>query len=306
MTTTKRASYCRRNWIDAMANAIARETRKAEDDPRKRVEAIVRAMALAFDSPLTGLELGARDEYEALLAPDGGYNRATIRRVASVLNAYLALFGQDGVARAGARAASRVCEENDELLRYLASLEPPDRVAERKAGFVPANLGASFVRKGLGLPLFGRFRPSAPPTAPGLILAYRSAERDGTARLYVTRNGPGAAITYAGLGAELSSAARAMECAIVPADAYEPEAGCDAHDFGRYVVVMARRPSRPRRRPVTTLWDPAEYGFLYYIPDDGLAADRLARFLRDLLSGMFGVPHREAERLAALFSERSP
>ena len=263
-------------------------------------------MAIVFDSPLTGLALGERDEYESLLVPDAGYDRAGIRRVASVLNAYRELFGPGGVASAGVAAANRVSAENDELLRYMASLEPRERSPGRRAGFVPANLGASFVRKGLGVPLFGRFRPSAPPSGPGLLLAYRSAERDGTARVRVTRAGPDTVISYEGLGATMSSAAEAMECSIVPADGYEPAPSSDAYDFGRYVVVMARRPSRPRRRPVTTPWDPAEYGFLYYVPDDGRAAERLARFLRDLLGGMFGVPRREAERLAGLFSGRAP
>lgn len=282
---------------------------RTADDRAERIASIVRMHAIAFDSPLFGMELRIRDDYEALLDFQLDPGREKLRKIASVIAAHRELFGS------GTTAAERaVSEEADGLLRYLASLGRASEPERRRATILPRNLGLSFAKKGLGAPLFGPFRPPAAPTEPGIALLYRSVAADGQARLAAASLDHGTALRYEGLGAVVTSRARWLHCAIAPAGEtprLEPRGAFSAgppteHPFDHYTVYLAAAASRAPPRPATYRVDPYEFRYAYYFKRDATLRSRLGRYLGDLLTGTFCVPASEAATIARAFIDRLP
>ena len=268
---------------------------------------IVREQAILFDSPLFGIMTGVGEDYEALLDFAGQPAPTSSGRLSSIVAAHARLFGSGN--SSSERAVAR---EARDLMAWLDGRGRSTDDAPRRAAMVPGNLGMAFARKGLGAPLFGRFRPRSVPAAPGFLVFYRSTEADGTARLAAAPLAEGTTVRYRGIGAEVSSTAPWMRCSIAPTDG-EPRftprtasGGREAVVFrsDRYTVRMAAAPVRERREPESWQADPYEYGYLYFFDLGPSLHSRLGVFLRDLFSGRFGVPPREAGDLAAVFIER--
>jgi len=263
----------------------------------RRVASIVKMQALLFGGEDPG-------EYESLLDFRVDRRPAKVERVISVLRAQEILLGSGLYLRdEGSRAAAA---EIPGLVAYLRSLLEADRGPARKLAVLPRNLGRPFAAKRWGLPLFGDFRPASPPER-GVLLVYSSMDGDGRrASVAAARLGPGIRLAYEGRALAVESRSPWLGLDARFADDSPPagSGGRDEYRFSRYALRLDRRP-RLRRFSRRTV-DPYgyEYGYLFY---EGPGAGRnVARFVSDLLSGIFHVPLREAERIGWEFSGRSP
>jgi hypothetical protein len=265
-----------------------------------RISSIVRMQALLFDVP-------SPREYDELLdfAEDRRWSK--IERVVSVLRAQEILVGSGEFLR-GPRADAAAAEIPG-LISYARSLLEADRGPDRRLAVLPRNLGRSFAAKPWGMPLFGDFRPAQPP-GEGMIVLYSSLEGNGrTARISAGRLGPGCGLSYDGpallvdfKGPWLALDALSLEAAGPEARA-EDGARRDRFEYSRFALSLDRRPARRRFRGRRA--DPYRYEYAYLFYTAGAAAN-VARFVSDLLSGVFHVPLREAERVAEAFSGRLP
>jgi len=263
----------------------------------RRVASIVKMQSLLFgrENP---------DEYESLLDFDVDRRPAKVERVISVLRAQEAILGgglylQDEESRTAAA-------EIPSLVSYLRSLLDAGRGPARKLTVLPRNLGRPFAAKRWGLPLFGDFRPASPPEQ-GILLVYSSMDGDGRrASVAAARLGPGIRLAYEGraLAVESRSPWLSLDARFADDPSPSGSGGRDEYRFSRYALWLDRRP-RLRRFPRRAV-DPYEYeyGYLFY-PGPG-AGRNVARFVSDLLSGIFHVPLRESERIGWEFSGRSP
>jgi len=222
-----------------------------------------------------------------------------VERIVSILKAQEILLSGDPFIRdeSGAR-------EIPGLIRYARSLAEGGSAARRKTAIVPRNLGSAFAASGWGEPLFGRFRPPSPPAEGGAILVYRSADGDGTARIEAARLGTGISIAYRGAGIALGSRARWIGCSVLPPGEGDGSGRADRHEYGRCVVVLERSPRARRFAPRRV--DPYLYEYAYHFSGGARLESNVARFVADLLSGIFGLPLREAEGRAWDFSGRLP
>ncbi len=228
-----------------------------------------------------------------------------MERIASVLEAHRLMFAEGLVASDPGLAL-----ELDGLLAWLRSQGGGGGEARSRQVLVPANLGRVFYQKGLGLPLFGPWRPSSLPPSGGYCLVYRGPESGLRAGIEAFPSpGPGR-IGYRGMSAVIDSASprillslrrRASEGEAVPA---WPRMRGEVRSFSRWEAFLASRALPPGPSPI--LADPAEGVFAYFfLGNRGLEA-RMTGFLADLLCGIFGLPYRAAEALAADFSGRLP
>jgi len=276
-------------------------------EPASRIVSIIALQSAVFDSPLVGLSPRETGEYGGLLDFADRPDPAAIARIRSILRLHELLFGDE----AG---------EMPFLAAYLDSLAAPEPPAPRRAAILPANLGRTFAAKGWGSPLFGGYRPAAPPSGGGSILRYRSADADGTALIAASPLGTRTALAYRGAGVVVASQGSWLECVISPAGGAGAEAadadpacagrgraasrGRDLHRFVRCIVELDRAP-----RPLSLkdeFLDPYAYEYAYYFFEGGRMAANIAAFVVDVLSGSHAVPFREAERIGGLFSERMP
>jgi hypothetical protein len=272
--------------------------RAAPTEAVSRISSIVRMQAMLFDASSQG-------EYGELLdfAEDRRWSK--IERVVSMLRAQAILVGSGEFLR-GRRAAAAAAEIPG-LIAYARSLLGGDRGPVLRPAVLPRNLGRSFAARRWGLPLFGDYRPSRPPGG-GVLLLYSSLEGNGRyARVSAGRLGPGCGLSYDGpalvldfKGYWLSLDALGLEAAgrESPAKGREER---ERFSYSRFALSLDLRPSRRRFRGRRV--DPYGYEYAYLFHESGAAAN-VARFVSDLLSGVFHVPLREAERVAEAFSGR--
>lgn len=279
--------------------------------PGERIRSILRAQALLFDSPLVGLELGVREDYRALLDFEELPELSKLRRVRSVLETHALVFA-DGLAGRDAALAA----ELPSLYAYLSSLERPGLAAAARSRVIPRTLGLSFAKKGLGAPLFGYYRPSRPPSSPGLVLVHQGIQAQGVARVAAAWTADGCGIEYCGLGARLGLRAPWLYCAIAPHDepvAPDPILGprgafsgraTATFQFDRYDIAIAGAPRETTLR--SAVMDPLTYRYPYFFFSGKALRPKLLRFLMDALVGSYGLASREAEAVALLFIGRLP
>lgn len=277
---------------------IGRPDRRAE-----RVASIIRMQALLFDSPFAEPGLESTGEYDALLDFRADPRQGKIERIISILRAQELLL-TEGFALGGERSAS-AAREIPALIRYLRSLTERESTAARKATIVPHNLGSTFMAKGYGVPLFGDHRPLRFPPMGGVILLYRASDLDGTACIEAARMGSGIRVAYRGPGIALDSSAPWIECrATDPTLAPSSGSGDEVFAYRRFSLALGRV---ARKRSFTQrIVDPYGYEYAYLFFEGPRLNANIGRFVAELFSGPFGVPLREAERIAESFSGRLP
>lgn len=276
-------------------------------DPRiRRIASIASLHAELFDGPVVGLELGSGDDYRALAASLPEPSAEEAKRLRSLIRAHALLFGAGPLG--GDEATSK---EAARLEAYLASLTRGVEDPPARAAVLPKTLGMSFARKGLGVPLFGLFRPAVPPPPGGLVLKYQSRDADGTARLSTRRVDAATRLRYAGYGVEISGDGAWLNAALPPAGSdWRHKAGRALgrkapwiRDYGSCSLIIGAAPVKSDA--AAEIVDPLEYRYAYYFRA-GAERANLGRFLRGLLSGTFGVPTREAEEAVDVLIARSP
>lgn len=276
------------------------------DELERRVISVVRSHQILFGSSLSGPGTGIQNDYESLLDFYGNPSADKIRRLKSVLHAHEILFSAGFLERDGESEA-----EIPLLIRFLSTLAEETGAPEKRSAVLPGSLGTSFIRKRLGVPLFGMHRPQEVPAAAGLLFCHRSIAAGGAARLSAVLTGPDTSIRYKGLGIELDSSAPWLHCAIAAAGddpVLRPAAAFSRKppttwDTGQYTVHLAQGKVRTLLR--AQYWDPFEYRYAYFFFRGPSERANVGRFLRDLLGGMYGMAGRDAEAVAALFIERS-
>lgn len=276
------------------------------DTLRKRVASILELQALVFDSPAAGLELGSGDDFAALAEALGDPSPEQIRQLKSIVRAHALLFSGGPLG-----ADDETARESARLLAYLSGLAKAREAAPSRAAVMPRTLGMSFAKKGLGAPLFGLYRPASPPASGGLVLRYQSADADGTARLSACRADRATTLRYSGYGVEISGAGGWLSAILPPAGVdWKERAGRLlgrkapwVRDYGSYAMAIGA--TALAWTTETEFVDPFEYRYAYYFYP-GTERTNLARFVRGLLSGSFGVATRDAEEAADVFSARSP
>lgn len=285
--------------------------RSSGERPEARVASILSLHALIFDEGGLdpGLGTGEGREYRDLaaqLAPGHGpLGIDKVDRIASVLEAHRLMFAEGIVA-----SDPGLGQDVDELLAWLRSQGGGAGEARSRQALVPANLGRVFHEKGLGLPLFGPWRPSSLPPSGGYCLVYRGPESGLQVGIEAFPSpGPGR-IGYRGRSAVIDSAfpriflalrRRASEGERVPP---WPRMKGEVRSFSRWEALLASRAVPPGPSPIQA--DPGEGVFAYFFLEEEGLETRMASFLADLLCGIFGLPFRAAESLAADFSGRLP
>ncbi len=295
-----------------------------------RIRSILACQELVFDSELYGLRTGAGLEYRALMDFDLDPSPEKAERLRSVVKAHTTLFGTGLIDK-----DRELLAEERSLLRYINRKAALGRKLNRSA-ILPRRLGAAFIRKGYGLPLFGYYRPKTPPEKAGFILCYQAVEADGLARFYASST-HSAKLKYEGLGLRIDSKGSWLRAAAVP-DACSSAAAALALalpsgtvDRGDPLIEDLKTGERPlaetvqERFPVDTisrysfhghdliisnkmrplaeaesLMDPFHYRYAYWFLETG----RLSAYLRNLWNGSFGLAERDAERAAEDFKRK--
>jgi hypothetical protein len=253
--------------------------------------------------------LSSPDEYEELLDFVEDRRTAKIERIVSILNAQRLLLGS-GAFLEGSRAQS-AAEEIPSLVAYARGLLEREDAPRRKLEVLPRNLGKPFAAKRWGLPLFGDYRPPVPPGS-GLLLIYSAPDGDGkSGELEAARLGPGDRLSYRERALAIDSSGhwlslRAFSRADSQEEALPEEKGSrtEVFSFSRYAFALDKKPRRRSFRG--RIADPYEAVYPYWFYDGPAAASNLARFIGDVLCGIFRVPLRDSEKLAEAFSERLP
>ena len=270
--------------------------------PVDRIVSIIKMQSLLFGSSSPG-------EYEELLDFVEDRRTAKIERIVSILNAQGLLLGS-GVFLAGSRP-ERAAAEIPSLVAYARSLLELEDAPRRKLEVLPRNLGRPFAAKHWGLPLFGNYRPSVPPES-GILLIYSSLDGDGkSGELEAVRLGPVDRLSYIERALAIDSSGYWLDLRVSSfADSREEALSAgkgsrsESFSFSRYDFALDKKPRKRRFRG--RIADPYEYVYPYWFYDVPAAASNLARFVGDVLCGIFRVPLRDAEKLAEAFSERLP
>lgn len=279
--------------------------------PEARIASILSLHALVFDEGALdpGLGTGEGREYRALAAllagGHGPLEKDQVERMASVLEAHRIMFAEGLVASDPGLAL-----ELDELLAWLRSQGGGAGEGRSRKALVPANLGRVFHKKGLGLPLFGPWRPSSLPPSGGYCLVYRGPESGPRVGIEAFPSpGPGR-IGYRGAAAVIDSASPrillALRQRLSEAGGVQawPRMKGEVRSFSRWEALLGTRAVPPGPSPIQA--DPGEGVFAYFFLEDGGLEARMVSFLADLLCGIFGLPFRAAESLAADFTGRLP
>jgi hypothetical protein len=275
---------------------------RASSNPAARVASIIKMQSLLFEAPST-------TEYDELLDFPTDRRSSKIERIVSILRAQEILLGSGAFLRD--ERSLRAAVEIPALIAYVRSFLEIERAPMGNIEVLPRNLGRTFAAKGWGLPLFGDYRPPVLPER-GLILVYSSPDVDGkNGALEAARLGPLERLSYRegalvldSSGYWLSLRARSSADSSGPALVEDRNRGPDRFAFSRYDFALDRKPMKKRFRG--RIADPYKYIYPYCFYDTSAATSNLARFVGDVLCGIFRVPLREAEELADTFTGRLP
>jgi hypothetical protein len=270
-----------------------------------RISSIIKTHFMLFATPYMGLDFEPEKDYEKLLDFHKYPESAKIKRIISIVKAY-ALLHDSGLLSSNAETE----KETAKLVRYLSSLQRDHVHSGTVRKLVPKNLGFSFFKKKLGVPLFGLYRPSSVPGGKGMLLCYTSTEGDGEAGISAVMMDRKTSINYQGLGVVVDSEAKWLHCVIsragnepllIPEIAFKRK---KAHtfDFFRYNISLAEKAIQTRLKD--EFIDPFRYKYAYFFFDDSTLKFKVLRFLSSLLSGKFCVPARESENIALLFIQK--
>lgn len=274
-----------------------------------RIKSILLFSQLLFDGSLIALDgtdhdiMG--DDYERLLDFAERPEPDKIRQVRSILKMYglafaLGFFTRDRTLEA----------EIQEMLAYLTTLETREHRGLSRSSFIPKNLGSVFIRKGLGLPLFGYLRPEAPPRRGGIVLCYQSIEASGIAEIQAARMDDRTNLAYSGFGVAIHStapwlhvriAARGEDRSITlhpPFSKREP----DAFIFERYEIFVEKGQSRMRGS--THIFDPLAYQYAYFFFANDKLAQNLENYITDLVTAMYGGSSSSAGEVARTITQK--
>ena len=244
-------------------------------------------------------------EYERLLDFPEKPHPETLKQIRSVLNAYSLAFAQGFFTR-----DKKLEMEVRELLSFLATLEIREIRTMRRNSFIPKNLGSIFIRKGLGLPLFGYLRPRFIPASEGIVLSYQSIEATGIAEIQAVWLDQRTQLEYRNLGVAVESTASWLHARIAPRDSdrsivlhspfskNEPE----YFAFERYELFVER--GRSRIKGPAILLDPLAYQYIYFFFADDRLKRNLQVYLTDILTAMYGASSASAREVALNFTQK--
>lgn len=281
----------------------------------KRISSILALHALLTGPALSAVDPSINSDVRSLLDFAEEPTREKIERVKSVVRAHAILFAWGMISR-----DRKTDEETGDLLEYLDSLIPHSSFLLKRSAFVPRTLGIISVKKGIALPLFGYHRLEFPPVEPGLLLCYQSIESGETGCFDFVRLDAGSAVSYAGLGARIESANPWLRVRIGKAGhdelvtlAYPFEArGCERYSSESYELFIAlaavavNSPAGGNTAPAGEVYDPLEYRYAYYFKRTGEENSMIARFLRDLLSSMYGYTGDSVEKITTSIIGKLP
>ncbi len=295
-------------------------TRASNEERKKlrRAALILRIQSLLFDDPVYGFRHAASMEFEKLLSIDARPEASLLRRLLSMIRAYELMVGKPLTEKDEALRA-QLADLSRHLGGLLEALPPeirkpgaPKDVVPKPAALIKENLGSSFVRRGRGLPLFGFYRPESAPQGEGILLCFEPPEKDGAGRLDAAWKDGATEIEYRDAGVALTSSAAWLHCLTTPASGRPEPSHLDsfrarANEPERFsyfncTVSLARKKVRHRFR--SRILTPHLSKYVYFFPDDANMAAKFVSFLRDIFSGRFGIPMKDAKSLASSFMRR--
>ncbi|HOC30263.1 MAG TPA: hypothetical protein PKH40_11330 [Treponemataceae bacterium] len=277
----------------------------------ERVASILAFLSLLSGPVLTSVDPSISGDIGSLLDFAQNPTREKIYRIKSLIRVYAILFAW-GVFSSD----QNLDRETDELLLYLDSLVPNSSFLLARREFVPRTLGAVSVRKALAVPLFGYHRPETPPRGPGHVLCYQSVESGETGTIEILRLDRNATVSYEGLGTRLSTSNPRL-CVRIAKTGHDPlvtlvppfsRNHCTRFSNGRYELFLADSPlvysgKADRRGKNCDLYDPLEFRYVYFFPPE---TQRPVRFLRDVLTSMYGFTKDTVEPIVSAITEKLP
>ncbi len=271
----------------------------------KRIQSIIRLHILLFDGPLLGFGKNVKEEYTGLLDFFKRPVKHKLERILSILKLHELLFGLGYL-----ESNPDVLAEMPGLYRYVTSLAAAPETELKKSNILPQNLGTSFLRKQLGAPLFGLYRPNKVPRPKGVLLLHQAIEADGVGKISAMVMDGKTHIRYQNLGAEIQTASPWLYCRIsrtgempilLPSAAYAKKEPT-VFTYEDYSLFLAASKVKTSSKKITM--DPFLYQYAYFFYDDMYLIPKMQRFLIDLLLGMYVVPERDAEQIVGLFIQR--
>lgn len=271
----------------------------------KRIQSIIKLHILLFDGPLLGFGKNVKEEYEGLLDFFKRPAKPKLERILSILRNHEILFGLGFI-----DSNPDVVAEMPLLYRYVTSLVAAPVQELKRSNVLPQTLGTSFLRKQLGAPLFGLYRPNKVPRSKGILLCHQAIEADGVGKIFATVMDGKTQIRYYDLGIEVQSRSPWLYCRItqtgeapvlLPAAAFSRKEPT-VFTYERHSIFLAASKVVTSSKKITM--DPFSYQYAYFFYDDDYLKVKMRRFLIDLLMGVYVVPEREAEQIVNIFIQR--
>jgi len=284
----------------------------------RQIALILRIQSLLFNDPVYGFRHAASMEFEKLLSIDIRPEASLLKRLLSMIRAYELMVGKPLTEKDEA-LHGQLTDLSRHLSGLLDALPPemkkpgaPKDIAPKPAALIKENLGSSFVRRGRGQPLFGFYRPESAPQEEGILLCFEPPEKDGAGRLDAAWKDGATEIEYRDAGVVLSSSAAWLHCLVTPSSGKPEPSHLDsfrtrANEPERFsyfncTVSLARKKVRHRFR--SRILTPHLSKYVYFFPDDADMPSKFVGFLRDIFSGRFGIPMKDAKSLASSFMRR--
>ncbi|QEN08488.1 hypothetical protein EXM22_11000 [Oceanispirochaeta crateris] len=269
-----------------------------EEKILSRINSYSLIMSLASPEDSQTIEDARIKHTQALKYPD----YEGIKAVISLIKAYALLYDA-GV------FPPETKNQTAELVAYLISLIPPKRETGTIRKRNISTLGASFIRNGFGIPLFGPMRPSSPPQKGGVILNWSSYGKDDLILITAAQLTGKTQLHYRNLGIQMESQTRwvlmqlkknTKEPVFQPKEAWLSEA--EHYSFNRYKLSLSSKPEICQE--MSSVFDPLENQYVYYfLPEENLRL-KMLKYLSRTLSGSFGIPLRESEKTAQAFIQK--
>ena len=271
-------------------------------DPEKQIISILNSYILSVSLVSSADALNIEEKKNSYLKLLKNPNHEGIKELISVLKTYDLLF-ETGVFPPGGN------NRLPELMAYLHSLLPPpiDTKILRKRNI--STLGASFIRNRYGVPLFGPLHPGSLPQEGGVLLSWTSSGEDDSVLITAAELTEGTQMNYEGLGIHIESHVPWMLMLLTKnskgpslsvRDPWLSEA--DHYSFSRYKLSMSHRPELCPA--MSAFFDPLENCYVYYFTPGETISIKMLKYLSRTLSGFFGIPLRESEKIAQSFIQK--
>ena len=285
---------------------------------RKRIALILRIQSQLFDDPVYGFRHAAALEFEKLLSLEFRPRASQIRQLLSMIRSYELMVGKAPSEREEYlhKQLAALVQHLKDLLKALPP-ETPKRgptireIVSRPPSLRQDKLGISFFRRGLGLPLFGFFRPGEVPSCEGILFCFEAPPAaGGVGRIDAVWKEAATRIEYRGLGITLASSAAWLHCLLAPSSRSPEPAHLAAFrrneperfSFLNCSVTLARKKVRNKIRNKVVA--PYLFRYAYFFPVCENQETNFVSFVKTLFNGRFGIPARDSKDLAELFKRR--